>query len=104
MRGNTVPIGTETVASNGYVNVKTENGWKSKHHLVAEEMLGRPLLPTERVKILPGGDKQHPTSEYIEVVESKAKRNQIHRLQMRVENLTRELEDIKQKLDELAEL
>lgn len=48
MKGSRAKLGDENVAANGYHYVKTSTGWTLKHHLVAEKMLGRPLLPTER--------------------------------------------------------
>lgn len=48
-KGKQKKIGTETTNQNGYVMVKTSTGWRMKHHLVAEEKLGRPLEKNERV-------------------------------------------------------
>jgi hypothetical protein len=48
-KGVAAELGAETVAQNGYTWVKTKIGWKYKHVLVAEERLGRPLAPDERV-------------------------------------------------------
>jgi hypothetical protein len=38
------------INANGYHYVRTEKGWQSKHQLIAEERLGRPLLTTEMVR------------------------------------------------------
>jgi hypothetical protein len=48
-RGKHAAVGQETVNANGYTMVKTAQGWKFKHHLVAEQKLGRPLEKDERV-------------------------------------------------------
>jgi hypothetical protein len=48
-RGVASKIGEERIAQNGYSYTKTETGWRLSHHVVAEENLGRPLRPTERV-------------------------------------------------------
>jgi len=49
-RGMPAKIGDETIAQNGYTWVRTENGMRYKHHLIAEEKLGRPLdLEREQV-------------------------------------------------------
>jgi len=48
-KGIAAPIGSQTIAQNGYTWVKTEDGWKYKHVLIAEEKLGRPLESNERV-------------------------------------------------------
>ena len=45
-RGKKVPLGVKRIdPSNGYVRVKTENGWEFEHRLVMEKKLGRALLP-----------------------------------------------------------
>jgi len=49
MKGSRAMLGDENVSANGYRYVKTSTGWRLKHHLVAEETLGRPLSPDERV-------------------------------------------------------
>ena len=46
-RGQVSAAGEERVAQNGYHYVRTGNGWRLKHHIVAEEKLGRPLKPSE---------------------------------------------------------
>lgn len=49
-RGANAAVGDERVSQNGYLYVKTEDGWKLAHRLMAErEILGRPLNPNERV-------------------------------------------------------
>lgn len=48
MKGSRAQLGDENVAVNGYRYVKTSTGWRLKHHLVAEKILDRALLPTER--------------------------------------------------------
>lgn len=48
------PTGTERLV-NGYVSVKQHDGtWKYKHHIIAEEKLGRPLGDNELVKFVDG--------------------------------------------------
>jgi hypothetical protein len=44
-----VAIGEKEVWGDGYVYVKTENGWVAEHKLVAEKMIGRVLNPNEIV-------------------------------------------------------
>lgn len=48
-KGKKSEIGDENVAANGYHYVKTSTGWRLKHHLVAEQVLKRPLEDNERV-------------------------------------------------------
>lgn len=47
--GRAADIGTRAAAGNGYVKVKTAEGWRLEHRVVMEQQLGRPLLPNERV-------------------------------------------------------
>ena len=42
-RGETYSVGAERVAQNGYHYIKTKDGWRLKHHIIAEENLGRPI-------------------------------------------------------------
>jgi hypothetical protein len=45
-----VPVGTKIVNSLGYILVKCEDGeWRLEHRIVAEEKIGRKLLPGEQV-------------------------------------------------------
>jgi hypothetical protein len=48
-KGKLTKVGEEHVNANGYTMVKTSTGWRLKHHLVAEEILKRPLTEQERV-------------------------------------------------------
>ncbi len=43
-------VGDTLVNENGYHNTKTEAGWRLTHHILAEEILGRPLAPGEFVR------------------------------------------------------
>lgn len=42
-------IGDETVNAHGYRRVKTADGWRFKHIVVAEQILGRPLHEDEHI-------------------------------------------------------
>ena len=42
--------GTTRVSANGYSYTKQGRKWRLTHHIVAEENLGRPLAPGERVE------------------------------------------------------
>lgn len=65
-RGKHAKVGQETVSQNGYRYVKTPTGWKAKHHLVAEEKLGRTLKKGERVSFA-NGDREDFRPENIVV-------------------------------------
>ena len=43
------PIGTKRKSEDGYVDIKTEAGWKREHRHVMEQHLGRDLEPEETV-------------------------------------------------------
>jgi hypothetical protein len=43
MRGELQPIGAERISQNGYKYVKTLDGWRLKHHVLAEKKLGRSI-------------------------------------------------------------
>lgn len=66
-KGKRASIGDETVNANGYCTVKTSTGWRFKHHIVAEEKLGRPLADNERV-LFRDGDRSNLDPKNLEVV------------------------------------
>lgn len=78
--------GGRSVASNGYVLIRvgTEHhladvrGYAYEHRLVAEDKIGRRLLPSEQVHHI-DGDKQNNDPANLEVVESIA----VHRVRHR---------------------
>jgi hypothetical protein len=43
------PLGDRRVDNNGYVAMKTTEGWRSEHRLVMSEAIGRPLTKAEHV-------------------------------------------------------
>lgn len=45
----TLPLGTRRTHPDGYVMVKTEDGWVGEHRLVMGQEIGRPLRPGEFV-------------------------------------------------------
>jgi len=49
-----VSVGHRSVSSEGYVKVKTEDGWKTEHRWVMEQELGRPLRRNESVHHMNG--------------------------------------------------
>lgn len=72
MKIEPVPLGTEIHMDNGYVQVKTENGWKLKHRLVMEKKLKRPLARNERVYFKNGNKSDYrPSNLEVRVVNLK---------------------------------
>jgi len=55
-RGKETVIGTERLAPNGYLYVKTKTGWRLKHHAIWEEAFG-PIPPNHRVAFKDGDRK-----------------------------------------------
>lgn len=48
-RGKAAKEGDERVAPNGYHYTRTSSKWRLTHHIIAEQILGRPLRDDERV-------------------------------------------------------
>jgi hypothetical protein len=61
-RGQVSEIGSITTSQNGYQYIRTETGWRLRHHVIAEEhILRRPLEPYEIVRFRDGNKKNiHP--------------------------------------------
>lgn len=78
--------GGRSVASNGYVLIKVGTdhhladvrGYAYEHRLVAEQKIGRRLLPGEQVHHI-DGDKQNNSPDNLEVAESCAHHQVMHR-------------------------
>jgi hypothetical protein len=74
-KGKRAEIGQETINQNGYTCVKTSTGWRFKHHLIAERLLGRPLTEGERV-IFADSDRTNLSDDNIKVVAKQMRVNQ----------------------------
>lgn len=104
-RGETAPLGAERVAVNGYHYIKTPNGWKLKHHIIAEKTLERTIdTKVETVKF-----KDHdrhnfnPDNIIVEPKKGITKAAQKARLQSRIEELQSRIEELQAQLDDLEE-
>ena len=83
-RGKARPVGYEITLPNGFVKVKVAepNVWRFKHHIVAENKLGRKLLPGERVTLTDSKrTRANPEPGDVKVVlEKPAKKKTTHRI------------------------
>ena len=98
-RGKEATIGDTRVSPNGYHYTRTEAGWRLSHHIVAEEMLGRPLNDGERVRFK-SKNKLDLSEDNIEVV-LKGKtslRRRKAQLEARIEELQAELRYVNNEL------
>lgn len=90
MRGKQAEVGEVRVSKNGYSYTKTSGGWRLSHHLVAEKMLGRDLLPNEIVRFK--GAKTDIRQTNIEVIQkgTTSARRRIAVIEARIEELEAE--------------
>lgn len=101
MRGSEAEIGTEVETQNGYINVKTEDGWRYKHAIIAEEKLGRPIEKGERVRFKDGNRRNFDPSN-IEVYAVKEPTDPVKKLRARVLRWQQEGVYILEELDKLT--
>jgi hypothetical protein len=108
-RGQSAEVGTEKVSQNGYVYIKTEVGWRLKHHLVAEEKLGRPIASDERVYFRDKNRQNfNPSNIAIEVVQKNLPSlNSLNKIKKRLnkieEQYTEELSQIRGAIEVLEQ-
>jgi hypothetical protein len=93
MRGSRSEPGETRVAKNGYHYTRTEEKWRLTHHLIAEEKLGRPLSPHERV-VFRDNDRTNLDPSNIQV-----KRKTTSQLRKKEEALVARLEEVQAELD-----
>lgn len=99
MRGNVAPNGATRVAQNEYHYTKQDGKWRLTHHIIAEEILGRPLNEYDRVRFR-DGDRKNLSRENIEVVAkgSTSLRQKRARLTARIEELQAQVREIDDQL------
>lgn len=95
-----MPLGTVRVNARGYAKVKTETGWRFQHHVVAEQVLRRPLRDNEHV-VWVDGDRSNndPANLVLEITRSRpllaARRRRGEKRSPRVQvNMDDELADV----------
>lgn len=96
-RGFASAIGEERTSQNGYLYVKTPQGWRLKHLVIVERMLGRSLYPMERIRFK-DGNKKNLDLDNLDVVVKKSKT-----VAARVAWLEAKIEELQAELDELRE-
>jgi hypothetical protein len=65
-RGKASEAGDTRVSSNGYHYTRTVKEWRLTHHIMAEQLLGRPLADNERVRFK-DGNRYNLEADNIEV-------------------------------------
>lgn len=103
-RGQSAPLGTETINKNGYVQVKTEEGWVGKQVILMEEHLGRKLGKGERVRFKDGNRQNLDIDNLVvEVVRTAQGAKRIAELEARIADLQGMLDYEKEILAKAAE-
>lgn len=99
-RGANASVGAERVSKNGYLYIKTEDGWKLAHRLMAEqEILGRPLNPNERVTFVNG----NRLDVRVENLKVSSVRTDIDVMRKQRDNLVVRIEELQGQLADLEE-
>ena len=99
-RGANAAVGDERVSQNGYLYVKTEDGWKLAHRLMAEkEILGRPLNSNERVTFING----NRLDVRVDNLKVSTVRTDIDAMRKQRDNLIIKIEELQGQLADLEE-
>lgn len=99
-RGANAAVGDERVSQNGYLYVKTEDGWKLAHRLMAErEILKRPLNPNERVTFKNG----NRLDVRVDNLKVSSVRTDLSTMQRQRDNLLVRIEELQGQLADLDE-
>ena len=95
-RGNKSEIGAENINTDGYAYVKTETGWRLKHHIIAEAKLDRKLTAMDRV-YFKDGDRTNLDPDNLGVARKGAssKTRRMEKLTAKLENVIEEIEAVK---------
>ena len=94
-RGRASNVGDTRWSPNGYHYTRTEAGWQLTHRVVAEKMMGRPMLEIERIRFRDGDRRNLDPSNievYITKESSSAKKRA--RIEARIADLQAQLEDL----------
>lgn len=95
-RGQRAEVGATRVAPNGYHYTKVEIGWRLTHHIVAEQVLGRPIKTDEELVRFIDGKRHNLAPNNIEVVPRKtgSLRRRKAVIEARIEELQAELAEL----------
>lgn len=87
-RGTKSVVGETMVSKNGYHHTRDATGWVATHRLVAEQNLGRPLEPNERVAFIDGNRSNLDPSNIVVTTKRTASiRKQIARHKAKIKDL-----------------
>jgi hypothetical protein len=97
-RGEVFPIGYERVAQNGYHYIKCITGWRLRHHLIAEEALGRPIDSQVEMVCFKDRDRHNfdPDNIIVEAKKGMTKDKKIAYLKDKIAQLQGELEELEE--------
>lgn len=95
VRGQASKVGDTRTSANGYHYTRTKDAWKLTHHLLAEEMLERPLRKNERV-VFADKDRTNldPANIKVQVAGAGSTARARARLTSRIQELTAQLEEL----------
>lgn len=98
-RGQLAKPGDTMVNRNGYHHTKTEEGWRLTHHVLAEEVLGRPLATGEMVRFK-DGDRTNLDKDNLEIIPTRTSsiRRQLARVEFKLAELTALKRDLENQL------
>lgn len=98
-RGTIAKDGDTFVSQNGYHNTKQNGKWRLTHHIIAEEILGRPLTPSDRVEFK-DRDRSNLNPSNIQVVPRGrgSTRRRMAQVKARIDELQAEYEDLEREL------
>jgi hypothetical protein len=99
-KGTGAEDGTTYVAKNGYHYTKANGKYRLTHHLIAEQILGRPLQPKERVKFV-DGDRTNfdPSNISASPQAKKSTRARIAALEAQRDEIDAELDELREELE-----
>lgn len=95
MRGKPSQVGDTRTAPNGYHYTNTHQGWRLTHHILAEQIIGRPLREDERVEFK-DKDRTNLSADNLNVVKKgeSTKARTRARLTARIQELQAQLREL----------